>query len=1073
MSPASNRRGPTRVALALVAPLSSLALIASCGSQGDINPNLQSLDRPTDVAFACFGPLRITNGDAATVSQPIQFTTQPLESCRIRSQGHVDISPPPHQPPIFEDIPPGQQSLPLQAEIDSGHRWYAFVLQSVPGTVAVAEADVKQKGATADEAGESYMPGDITVQDATPLSPGKNSLSVGRLPIAIATDNGGCHMVTANAGSCDLSIIDANRAISRSTEPAVRRQPVSTPTGVPVRARPAAMIAEEQTPTLGLECPAEPTGLFYIAYPDCHAVAAVRAVDGKVLASIRFDASGVATIADGELQCAAECDGEAVTAGARPVTLDVARDRQFGTIRLAIGLDNRPTVTVVDLDDGWQPLAIEQVTLSGEVGVLDVAISPLIGVGGRNGADTGDVDLAQFVYAVATDGSVRVVEVSKNDSECDTQVDPRFLLETADPARLTCLPVGSASTPPRRANAEGPGIRVPGDAVPVSVVIARSGLDRLRQDVAPNKLIGTFAFIGLSSGIVAVANVDDDNYDDLQLTALDPFATQLPLAMPHQLRDSFINRVARTVTGTGAATMPLCKSNGLPDNVGGPRAKTAPTQIIRTANVATDKSLALPFLRQVDCNGQDGRAPVPEVSMNAPVPVRLETFPDWRAAEFAESWTLTWEGALSADSVNTAIDGPPIRAGYVEVAGGGIKIHDAARPFCAIGVEDRDQVVLRGCDPTRGDGQCGPGQVCYVHPDSTQAAGACLPKDDLTDLVGPCRDFLISSRRFAVKRAFAGDLELIERRRALRTSPITGCVSNDQCQTLATYEDSLRSDAHPIDDDTAPSTRTFSCELDPSRPLVGGQDLRRCMQTCSSSTECSAGGKCSGNRCIEAPVPPPACVVGLQRYELQASDAFVVLGSLTGYLHSMVADPTTGRCMKDPAASPLLAGRIPLTAPACSGSGVPDVVPNPCTITVEQADELPRYNPGSCTLGSPENEIAVRQTTAVRFRNPVMTLNLVDPTYPGDARCTGDRGGALVGVPITYPGYQIQFAQIAGFSTAAVASVRASYLSKLVLGPDRGIWVVDEGDVASNVLNARGAVFRFNHDPFGSGVVFR
>ena len=1043
-----------RSSLSFVAAALALAA-AGCATQGEANPNLQSLDRPTDVAFGCYGRLRITDGNPATPEQPVEFSPQPLESCRIRSQ-------------LQEDVPEGQENLTGQAPLEGSHSWYAFVLQSVPGTVAVAEAEVKKKG-------EGYLQGEIVVQDATPLTPGKNSLSVGSLPIAIAADASGCHMVTANAGSCDLSIIDAQRAITRSSEPTVRRQAVTTPSGAPVLARPAAMIASADARAIGRACPAEPDGLFYVAYPDCHVVAVVRADTGVVQASIRFADDGTATLGDGEIACPAECGGGAITDGARPVTLDLVdqhADEGVNTIRMAIGLDNRPVVTVVDLSDTWVPASLEQVELEGDVGLLDVAISPQIGVGGRGPDDMAlNTDQAQFVYGVATDGSVRVTEVFDTDSECDTQADPRFLLDTTDASRFTCIPVGLPGSPPRRADADGPGLRIPGEAVPVTVAIARSGLDEPAQDIAPTRLIGTFAYIGLSSGVVALANIDDDNYDDLQLTADDPLATQLTLAMPHQPRDSFVNRVARTEVDDNGVIKPICKTNGVSTSAGGPRAQEAPTQVIRTSSISGDKAFELPFLRQLDCDGQDGRAPVSEVSMNAPLGVRLETFPDWRGTALDETWALTWEGSLSADTADAAIDGPALRTGQVEIAGGGIKVLDQARPFCQIGVEDRDTVVLRGCDPTRGDAQCGPGQTCYVHPDSTQAAGACLPKDKLSELVGPWRGVQVSWRREAGKRAIKDTLELIERRRSLRTTPIDGCTSVAQCQALATYEDTLQSDAQPEDDETPESTRTFACEPDPSRPPIDGRNINRCVQTCTASSECGAGGKCSGGYCLEAPVPPPACVVGLQRYEIQASDAFVVLGTQHGYLHSMKADPVTGRCVKDPDASPLLAGRVPLTAPPCAGPDVDDVSPNPCTIDVQQTDEVPVYAAGTCTRTG--TSIETRTARAVRFRNPAMTLNVVDTTYPGDARCFNDRAGGLVGVPVIFPGYQIRFRQVAGWSTMAVASVRAAYLSRLVVGPDRAIWAVDEGDVLTSVLNARGALFRFGTDPLGGGVVVR
>ena len=70
-------RTSRRVVVAL-ASLAVAAAASSCATQGDANPNLQSLDRPTDVAFGCYGRLRITDGAPATTEQPIVFTPQPL-----------------------------------------------------------------------------------------------------------------------------------------------------------------------------------------------------------------------------------------------------------------------------------------------------------------------------------------------------------------------------------------------------------------------------------------------------------------------------------------------------------------------------------------------------------------------------------------------------------------------------------------------------------------------------------------------------------------------------------------------------------------------------------------------------------------------------------------------------------------------------------------------------------------------------------------------------------------------------------------------------------------------------------
>ena len=109
--------------------LFAATVAASCGDTSNTPPSQLNLDRPVDIAFACYGGLRITNGGAATVDQDIQIAAQPVESCNIRS-GARDAS---NNAPT----PAGQESLVAQGGINiPGTSWYGFILQSAPGTVA-------------------------------------------------------------------------------------------------------------------------------------------------------------------------------------------------------------------------------------------------------------------------------------------------------------------------------------------------------------------------------------------------------------------------------------------------------------------------------------------------------------------------------------------------------------------------------------------------------------------------------------------------------------------------------------------------------------------------------------------------------------------------------------------------------------------------------------------------------------------------------------------------------------------------------------------------------------------------
>ncbi len=226
---------------------------------------------------------------------------------------------------------------------------------------------------------------------------------------------------------------------------------------------------------------------------------------------------------------------------------------------------------------------------------------------------------------------------------------------------------------------------------------------------------------------------------------------------------------------------------------------------------------------------------------------------------------------------------------------------------------------------------------------------------------------------------------------------------------------------------------------------------------------------------MEGVPPPQACVNAPQRYELRAGSQFTVSGSKSGFLHPIIAD-ATGKCIRDPKANPLQIGRIPLQATACDPNSDPftgkkidgTFEPNPCSTTVKQFDNKPRYIAGTCTLDTPATEIAQRDAPAIRFRNRGMTFEIVDPTYPGDAKtgCILDRMGNNGKVPLVAPGYQLAFRVAAGFS-ALLLPIRPAFPVRVVRGPTQSIWVIDQGDFLSTSIaepSTRGKVFRVEPD---------
>jgi len=186
-------------------------------------------------------------------------------------------------------------------------------------------------------------------------------------------------------------------------------------------------------------------------------------------------------------------------------------------------------------------------------------------------------------------------------------------------------------------------------------------------------------------------------------------------------------------------------------------------------------------------------------------------------------------------------------------------------------------------------------------------------------------------------------------------------------------------------------------------------------------------------------------------------------GKSAGYLHSMIADGT-GRCVKNPA-TPLLQGRLPINTavlPACVEGAVS---PNPCVAAAVSHTTAVSTFDTDCNVAS--TAVVSSNVPAVRFKNPGMVLNFVNPTYKGDAVCSGDAAGSpLLGgknVPAVFTGMAFTFRQSGGYAPLRIGSNSVVLPVRVVRGPQQSIWIVDEGDYLTEnagVPSTRGKVFR-------------
>jgi hypothetical protein len=891
---------------------------------------------------------------------------------------------------------------------------------------------------------------------------------------------------------------------------------------------------------VGPQCGPAPQGLVYIAYPSCDLVAAVDTATGRMVKGIKLSKTGVPTITEGDQRCPSECGGPVTPPSAPAEVRPMALSLDAGTRRLAIGSEKSATLTVIDLDMGFLPMAAPlQIPLdnpSGNLGVTSLAISGKYGMGGDAKGELRDeiqpAGFGQYVYAVTTDGTVRVADVLTQLRECDTQTDARFLrsfIAEADLPTLQCLPLDPKS---RRPGAKGPGIELIGDGAPLSVAFFNVPriIDRPKGTVTGSTvnlddirgtLVGHFAIITATSGASFVVNVDDDDAWDRfaeradQFNPREPLGTQASLVIAHQLRDAIRYRGALESIDAGVddrgELSPACSDLGPgPEALfGGPRVTAPPSRNLgNLPPVASNKAEELPGLRNVTCvepvkdgvQASPSAVAVSELQFSAPVEVRDAAFPDIRGMHTDENWTVTWEGSLSLDIPSVAVDGPPFRNGQAKVDAAGLHLVDPSGPFCEAGVEAYDIVQLRGCTPSTANLDCPSGYQCFLHPESQLGIGACLATNEADRLANLCRDYLISGRRYTVAPLpSTNDLVLLPRKHELRTTPLDGCVDDNQCTLLANYAAQVKSDRDPIASPVVQpmidpndgklkdvNGHQWSCQTDPLRAPINldAAKNKRCVQTCTTNADCNVEDDelnrrfninqfkmvCQTGVCMESVLPPQQCINGPQRYDLHAGEAFAVVGSRTGYVHPNIA-VAGGKCGRDPNAPVIQRGRIPLKVPACDPAA--DVVTgklpggtfdnNPCALTVTNSEAARTFTPAPTACTVETGGVIERPAPAIRFRNPSMMFTLVDPVYPGDSQCALDRGGPFANIPLVYQGYQILFHQTNGFAPLTLSQVGPVFPIKVVRGPTESVWLLDDGDfLSTNILQAstRGQVFR-------------
>ncbi|HVV52366.1 MAG TPA: hypothetical protein VHO06_22055, partial [Polyangia bacterium] len=158
-----------RQRLGLPVAAAVLAAGLSCGPAPNLLP-INDLDRPTDVAFMCFGafpePAAGADGGGpdAGAASALEVTGRPMRACH----------------------PPGQ----YDPGATTTTRTFAFMPNSAAGTLSAVDADHWK------------------LVDLNPDTGGYGTAPLGQDPEQISVSDDGCRIISANRGSCDLTLVD-------------------------------------------------------------------------------------------------------------------------------------------------------------------------------------------------------------------------------------------------------------------------------------------------------------------------------------------------------------------------------------------------------------------------------------------------------------------------------------------------------------------------------------------------------------------------------------------------------------------------------------------------------------------------------------------------------------------------------------------------------------------------------------------------------------------------------------------------------------------------------------------------
>ncbi len=892
--------------------------LGACGEDFAVVP-VRNLERPSDMGFAC---LRVID-----TAQGPQVSGRPMVEC--------------HDPDVMDPT-----RIVLNGRTQGT---FGLATNTARGELAAIDFDVAEYHIS-------------PLIDLDTRNPGFNQLPVGSLPEVISVSDDGCQAVTANRGSCDLSLVDitrlmagrfqantpstgegrlvthvrfqtGNQGVLRAAPFEVAFLPTGLAAGTSAEAmmRPAPVCRADGIPRDTAVVPWRAL----VTFPACDLVAMVDLPSGNIVSSVHILADGTAVDAGRDPGCAASCPGPNA-GGPPPGTVGVSGlavmpegDRAY------VAAARSAFVTVLDVGPqglgyaGAADPAVGRVELAenpGGVTRLRLSVNPFGPTQPNQGKFVGM--RGKFLYAFATDGSVRVIDLNRtpggHERECDVNVDPAALFGAID---APCVPV--AEKHPRRLMADGPGMRIPVTvgvdvAPPAPVDIAFAQLN-VPSSTGTTQAIAT-GFLMSSNG-------------QLYHVAVEGYASSVePATPPHNFR--------RLPPG-----QPGSSAGGFPSNSLEPDRQFTPNKVPFPTRVAFASRLDGPRLESFMTE-----------SRNTPTWVAFPRIYEGTPEDFG----LIWEGDLPNTLRTTA---------RIEPVAGGNALLDPGANFCRWGVQPGDVLTLIGCDQ---DADCDRDhrglEVCLRA--SPGAQGVCLPRSFVADeeRLRVCRAELSSRRRYEVRDVFRSRLTFAPKLDEVPQPRLYPCQNDLVCQPDQSHQRGA-----------LPGDLGFQCLK------RAGEGTPRCLKACGTRAAdgswqtndrlCRAGYVCAdlgdtalGPLCVEAPAPRPECTPTEIPYRVQVGQGYLLSSNAVPFLGSQLeeasTDPWGGHCVPDPNQNPLFGQRIPLSAPHCK-----DVPDDPQSVALNVTKQSPTSIDGGwgnpCLFRAPAGDSGDGQDhVKALFENP-------------------------------------------------------------------------------------------------------